>query len=40
VLAASILANKHPAIATALDQYRSAQTTHVLSQPDPREAPL
>jgi 5-(carboxyamino)imidazole ribonucleotide mutase len=37
VLAASILANKHPAIATALDRYRAAQTTHVLDRPDPRE---
>jgi 5-(carboxyamino)imidazole ribonucleotide mutase len=40
VLAASILANKHPAIATALDRYRAAQTAHVLAQPDPRETPL
>jgi 5-(carboxyamino)imidazole ribonucleotide mutase len=39
VLAAAILANKYPAIATALDRYRAAQTTHVLAQPDPREAP-
>ena len=40
LLAAAILANKHPAIATALDQYRAAQTAHVLAQPDPRETPL
>jgi 5-(carboxyamino)imidazole ribonucleotide mutase len=40
VLAASILANKHPAIATALDRYRAAQTAHVLAQPDPRETPV
>ncbi len=40
VLAAAILANKYPDIATALDRYRAAQTTHVLAQPDPREAPL
>jgi 5-(carboxyamino)imidazole ribonucleotide mutase len=36
VLAASILANKHPAIAAALDKYRAAQTAQVLDQPDPR----
>jgi 5-(carboxyamino)imidazole ribonucleotide mutase len=39
VLAASILANKHPAIAAALDEYRAAQTQKVLEQPDPRDAP-
>jgi len=38
VLAASILANKYPAIAAALDKYRAAQTAQVLDQPDPREA--
>jgi 5-(carboxyamino)imidazole ribonucleotide mutase len=38
VLAASILANKHPAIATALDGYRAAQTASVLDRPDPRES--
>jgi 5-(carboxyamino)imidazole ribonucleotide mutase len=37
VLAAAILANKYPAIAAALDQYRAAQTAQVLAQPDPRE---
>jgi 5-(carboxyamino)imidazole ribonucleotide mutase len=39
VLAAAILANKHPAIAAALDKYRAAQTAQVLDQPDPRETP-
>jgi len=38
LLAAAILANKHPAIAAALDEYRAAQTAKVLDQPDPREA--
>jgi 5-(carboxyamino)imidazole ribonucleotide mutase len=38
VLAAAILANKHPAIATALEQFRAKQTAQVLEQPDPREA--
>jgi 5-(carboxyamino)imidazole ribonucleotide mutase len=38
LLAASILANKHPAIATRLDQYRSDQTTVVLERADPRTA--
>jgi 5-(carboxyamino)imidazole ribonucleotide mutase len=37
VLAASILANKHPTIAQALDRYRKAQTAQVLERPDPRE---
>ena len=36
LLAAAILANKYPAIAAALDQYRAAQTAKVLEQPDPR----
>jgi 5-(carboxyamino)imidazole ribonucleotide mutase len=36
LLAASILANKYPAIATALDKYRAAQTAQVLDHPDPR----
>jgi 5-(carboxyamino)imidazole ribonucleotide mutase len=36
LLAAAILANKYPAIATALEQYRAAQTAQVLEQPDPR----
>jgi 5-(carboxyamino)imidazole ribonucleotide mutase len=38
VLAAAILANKHPAIATALEQFRAKQTAQVLEQPDPRKA--
>lgn len=37
LLAASILANHYPAIATALHAYRTAQTEAVLEQPDPRE---
>jgi 5-(carboxyamino)imidazole ribonucleotide mutase len=38
LLAAAILANKHPAIAAALEQYRAKQTADVLEQPDPRDA--
>ena len=38
LLAAAILANKHPAIATALEQFRAKQTAQVLEQPDPRKA--
>jgi len=34
--AAAILANKHPAIATALDSFRERQTASVLGHPDPR----
>jgi 5-(carboxyamino)imidazole ribonucleotide mutase len=34
--AAAILANKHPAIAAALDSFRERQTANVLSHPDPR----
>lgn len=34
--AAAILANKHPAVATALDSFREKQTAAVLSNPDPR----
>ena len=37
LLAASILANKHPEIEKALAGYRSAQTERVLSHPDPSE---
>jgi 5-(carboxyamino)imidazole ribonucleotide mutase len=37
--AASILANKHPAIAAALDAFREQQTANVLKNPDPRTAP-
>ena len=36
LLAAAILANKYPAIATALDRYRAEQTAAVLARPDPR----
>jgi 5-(carboxyamino)imidazole ribonucleotide mutase len=38
LLAAAILANKYPAIRTALEQYRRQQTDAVLAQPDPRES--
>ena len=34
--AASILGNKHPAIAASLDAFRDQQTANVLSKPDPR----
>ncbi|HEY8053581.1 MAG: 5-(carboxyamino)imidazole ribonucleotide mutase [Steroidobacterales bacterium] len=34
--AAAILANKYPAIASALDAFRAAQTAIVLGAPDPR----
>ena len=34
--AAAILANKHPAIATALESFRERQTAGVLGNPDPR----
>lgn len=37
LLAAAILANKHEAIATALDRHRAAQTARVLEKPDPRD---
>jgi 5-(carboxyamino)imidazole ribonucleotide mutase len=37
LLAASILANKHPEVREALDAYRAAQTERVLSHPDPSE---
>lgn len=36
LLAASILANKYPAILEAINAFRTAQTERVLSQPDPR----
>lgn len=36
LLAASILANKYPAIGEALNAFRATQTERVLSQPDPR----
>jgi 5-(carboxyamino)imidazole ribonucleotide mutase len=34
--AAAILANKHPAFATALESFRERQTAGVLDNPDPR----
>jgi 5-(carboxyamino)imidazole ribonucleotide mutase len=34
--AASILGNKHPAIAASVDAFRDQQTANVLSKPDPR----
>jgi len=37
--AAAILANKHPAIAAALDAFRERQTAGVLAHPDPRTPP-
>ena len=36
LLAAAILANKHSAIAAALEQFRAKQTADVLEQSDPR----
>ena len=36
LLAAAILAGRHPSIATALDAFRRAQTDEVLANPDPR----
>ena len=38
LLAAAILANKHPQIREALKRYREKQTQDVLAHPDPREA--
>ena len=37
LLAAAILANKHPRIRKALKRYRQAQTRRVLDHPDPRD---
>jgi 5-(carboxyamino)imidazole ribonucleotide mutase len=37
--AVAILANKHPAIATALESFRERQTAGVLGNPDPRKLP-
>ena len=37
--AAAILANKHPAVAGALEGFRESQTAGVLANPDPRAAP-
>jgi len=34
--AAAILANKHPAVAAALESFRERQTAIVLETPDPR----
>ena len=39
LLAAAILGNTRPAIRTALEAFRSAQTGKVLAQPDPRVPP-
>jgi 5-(carboxyamino)imidazole ribonucleotide mutase len=38
LFAAAILANKHPAIAAALESFRERQTAGVLGTPDPRAA--
>ena len=38
LLAAAIVANKHPQYLAALERYRDSQTQAVLSKPDPREA--
>ena len=38
LLAAAILANKHPTVSKALDQYRLEQTAAVLAKPDPRSS--
>jgi 5-(carboxyamino)imidazole ribonucleotide mutase len=37
LLAAAILANKHPSVRDALHRYRQTQTQAVLDHPDPRE---
>ncbi|MGH7322436.1 MAG: 5-(carboxyamino)imidazole ribonucleotide mutase [Candidatus Rokuibacteriota bacterium] len=39
LLAASILANKHPQAREALRRYREAQTAAILEHPDPRVPP-
>jgi 5-(carboxyamino)imidazole ribonucleotide mutase len=39
LLAASILANKYDNVRTALDRFRSEQTSGVLAQPDPSRPP-
>jgi 5-(carboxyamino)imidazole ribonucleotide mutase len=36
--AAAILANRYPAVAEALEAFRSSQTAGVLANPDPRDA--
>ena len=38
LLAASILANGHPAIRESVDRFRASQTERVLASPDPSEA--
>lgn len=37
LLAAAILANKHPQVQKALDEFRQKQREKVLAQPDPRK---
>ena len=37
LLAAAILANKHPAVLSALEAFRQRQREKVLAQPDPRK---
>ena len=39
LFAAAILANRHPAVAQALEAFRESQTAGVLASPDPRAAP-
>jgi 5-(carboxyamino)imidazole ribonucleotide mutase len=39
LFAAAILANKYPAVATALEAFRERQTAGVLGNPDPRPTP-
>jgi 5-(carboxyamino)imidazole ribonucleotide mutase len=38
LLAAAILAGKHPSIGAALDDFRASQTDDVLANPDPRRS--
>jgi 5-(carboxyamino)imidazole ribonucleotide mutase len=38
LFAASILANKYPGVAAALDKFRAEQTAQVVGHPDPRDA--
>ena len=38
LLAAAILAGKHPEIGAALETFRESQTTRVLDRPDPRDS--
>lgn len=40
LLAAAILANKYPAIRSALDDFRARQTANVLARPDPRSGSI